>query len=77
MKENRFKMFELNWTKFVLPIGMARVLEYFYCSEEQPTYEEAEKELWIVKSCIYHHIKNLEKLWFLKKDKRWTITYMF
>ena len=76
MIENRFKMLELNWTKCVLPIAMARVLEYFYYSEEQPTYEEAEKELWIVRSAIHYHIKKLEKLWILKKDKRWTITYM-
>jgi hypothetical protein len=77
MEENRFKMLELNWTKFVLPIAKARVLEYFYCSEEQPTYEEAEKELWIVKSCIYHHIKQLEKIWLCKIWKRgiikWTL----
>lgn len=65
------------WTKIIMPKYLMRVFAYFYNKEEQPTYDEAEKELWIVKSCIYHHIKQLEKLWLCKIWKRgiikWTL----
>ena len=75
-RESWFKMINISWTMYVLPKAIARVFEYFYNSEEQPTYEEAEKELWISRSTIYHHINTLVKLGIIKKDKRWTLKYI-
>ena len=63
------------WTKIIMPNHLMRVFTYFYGKEEQPTYEEAEKELWIVKSCIYSHIKKFEKIWLCKVGKRWIISW--
>lgn len=64
-------------TKIIMSKPLIRVLSYYYNKEEQPTYEEAEKELWIASSCIFYHIKQLEKLWLCKIWKRgiikWTL----
>ena len=63
--------------RFVMPIRMKRVFDCYYFKEEQPTYEGAAKELWLSASCIFYHIKQLEKLWLCKIWKRgiikWTL----
>ncbi len=65
------------WNRIIMPIAKKKVFEYFYFKEEQPTYTEAEKELWIVASAIAYHIKQFEEMWLCKIWKRgiikWTL----
>ena len=64
-----------NATRIIMPNKMKLVFEYFYWKEWQPTYSQASKDLGLVPSVIYTQIKNMWKLWILKTDGRWIITW--
>lgn len=63
------------WTRIIMPNKMKRVFDYFYAKEEQPTYEQASKDLWVVPSVVYAQVKNMKNLWMLKTDRRGIITW--
>lgn len=62
-------------TRIIMPNKMKRVFDYFYTKDEQPTYEQAGEDLWVAPSVVYAQIKNMKKLWMLKTDRRWIITW--
>ena len=63
--------------RLIMPIAKKKVFDCFYFKEEQPTYAEAEKELWMWASVIAYHIKQFEEMWLCKIWKRgiikWTL----
>ena len=62
-------------TRIIMPNKMKRVFDYLYAKEEQPTYEQAGKDLWITPSMVYAQVKNMKNLWMLKTDRRGIITW--
>lgn len=63
------------WTRIIMPNTMKKVFDYFYSKEEQPTYKQASKDLWVAMCSVYAQISKLREIWILKTDRRWTITW--